>query len=346
MATVELRGKSFSIKKTLGKGAFGQVYKVKDTQSREFALKCIECTPQFDFQRALGEIRTLKRLSHPNVLKIHLADVKSGSRIGTWVYILTEFCEGGNLNQRLNRPSNRATEYKWITQLADALTYLHSRSKPIAHRDLKPDNVLLTASDDLKLADFGLAREFVSMKVPFIEGRTWIHQYMTYMNTMAGTPYFVAPEVFRGHYTLKADVFSLGAIFYTILERSHSVSHRGGSKYFGAFLDDGSSLVEAMLNGDVNASVSFTRRIDQDRVSKKLRQIIWNALKYDSNSRPTAQEVYNDIQAVMRVSVSRLDSPVEVDRRPQWIAPVAVLGVAFAATTAVVVGILRNVISQ
>ena len=341
MAIVELRGKTFSIKETLGKGAFGQVHRVKDWQSREFALKRIECTPQFDVERALGEIRTLKSLSHPNVLKIHLADVKSGSRIGTWVYILTEFCEGGNLNQRLTRPSSRATEYKWITQLADALAYLHSRSKPIAHRDLKPDNVLLTASDDLKLADFGLAREFVSMKVPSIEGRTWIHQYMTYMNTMAGTPHFMAPEVFRGHYTLKADVFSLGVIFYAILERSHSVPHRGGSKCFGAFLDDGFPLVQAMLNGDVNASVSFTRRIDQDRVSEKLRQIIWKALKYDSNSRPTAQAILNDIQSVMRSSSRR--GPAEVDT-DQWIAPIAVLGVAVAA--AAVVGVLRNLISQ
>ena len=54
-----------TIEQTLGKGAYGRVYKVKDRQNgAEFALKYIECTPQFDVERALGEIRTLKSLSH------------------------------------------------------------------------------------------------------------------------------------------------------------------------------------------------------------------------------------------------------------------------------------------
>ena len=284
MATVKLRGKTFSINKTLGKGAFGQVYKVKDAQSREFALKCIKCTLKFHFKRALSEIRTLKRLSHPNVLKIHLADVKSGSRIGTWVYILTEFYEGGNLKQRLARPSNRSTEYKWITQLADALTYLHTRNPAIAHRDLKPDNVLLTSNDDIKLADFGLAREYVSMRLgPPREGQSLIEEYTTYMTSPVGTPSFMAPEVFAGHYTLKADVFSLGLIFYTILERRYIV--------LGPWTD-------VMRSGDANARVSFTRRNGQHRVSKKFRQIVRKVLRYNPNSRPTAQEIYDDIQSV------------------------------------------------
>jgi len=81
--------------------------------------------------------------------------------------------------------------------------------------------VLLTNKDDVKIADFGLAREYIALKCadPENEWLTYYKQY--YMNTFAGTPHWIAPEVFRGHYTQKADVFSLGVIFFAILERDY-----------------------------------------------------------------------------------------------------------------------------
>ena len=72
--------------------------------------------------------------------------------------ILTEYCNGGNLNEHLSRPSVNWENRKWIREIADALAFLHSSE--IVHRDLKPDNVLLTAAEDVKVADFGLAREY------------------------------------------------------------------------------------------------------------------------------------------------------------------------------------------
>ena len=221
-------------------------------------------------------------------MKIHRADVKSGSRIGTWVYILTEFCEGGNLNQRLNRPSSRATEYKWITQLADALAYLHSRSPPIVHGDLKPENVLLTSNDDIKLADFGLAREYVSIRSgsPIGEQSSITH----YTTTEAGTRAFMAPEVFAGNYTLKADVFSLGLIFYAILEKRYIGLGPAPEKYFGAFMDDdGLPFGEALFDGNKSATVPFAKGNGHDIQS--LRTIISDALAYDPDDRPTAKMI-------------------------------------------------------
>ena len=300
MPQVTLEGNRFSIINKLGKGAFGKVYRVHDQSNNEFALKKIPCSTSSTVNQALAEVETLKALSHPNILKIYLADFKRNLiRKVTGVYILTEFCEGGNLNKRLAKSSDEGTEYKWITQLADALTYLHTRNPAIAHRDLKPDNVLLTSNDDIKLADFGLAREYVSMRFgPPVGVQSWIAQYTTYMTSCLGTPSFMAPEVFEGHYTLKADVFSLGLIFYTILEQRYDV-YSTGTKFFGAFRDGDSPLVVAMRWGDEDATVSFTRRNGQDRVSTKLRQIVYNALKYKPNSRPTAQEIYDDIQSTM-----------------------------------------------
>ena len=299
MPQVTLEGNTLSIINKLGEGAFGKVYKVHDQSNKEFALKKIPCSTSSTVNQALAEVETLKALSHPNILEIYLADFKRNFiRKVTGVYILTEFCEGGNLNKRLAKSSDEGTEYKWIIQLADALTYLHTRNPAIAHRDLKPDNVLLTSNDDIKLADFGLAREYVSMRLgPPVGGQSWIAQYTTYMASQVGTPSFMAPEVLTEHYTLKADVFSLGLIFYAILEQRY-IPH-GTGKFFGAFRDGDLPLVDAMMWGDVNATVSFTRRNGQDRVSTKLRQIICRALKYDRNSRPTAQEIYDDIQSTM-----------------------------------------------
>lgn len=139
--------------------------------------------------------------------------------------ILTEFYVGGNLNERLHRPSSDLMNFKWMRQMTAGLAFLHSKN--IAHRDLKPENVLLTATEDVKLADFGLAREFVV--VLNAEARltddSWIGEYAKhYMSSEAGTVSWMAPEVFKHRYTEKADVsFPWRPLFFHSRTRfSHS----------------------------------------------------------------------------------------------------------------------------
>ena len=74
---------------------------------------------------------------------------------GLHMLLLTDYCAGRNLNERLNRPSSEELNFKWMLQASDALAYLHSCR--VVHRDLKLDNVRVTAEEDVKLADFGLA---------------------------------------------------------------------------------------------------------------------------------------------------------------------------------------------
>ena len=284
MAMLNVAGKQIRIEQELGRGGFGVVYRVRDVATAELlALKDITCQNPTAIQGALAEINMLNSLVHPNIIKLLAAD-QSFDLQGAHVRILMEYCSGGNLNDRLARPGyDDMKNRKWMHQIADALAYLHSRN--VVHRDLKPDNVLLTdpVMEDVKLADFGLARSFISLK---IAGPVNDAQY--YMQTFAGTPHWMAPEVFAGHYTEKSDVFSLGVLFFAIVERS-SIQLPNGKKMYGAFVHTPTygmvGLGFAMANGYPNSTVAFST------ASQNFQQLIRNLLSYDYRQRMNARDV-------------------------------------------------------
>ena len=139
---------------------------------------------------------------------------------GLHMLILPEFCIGGNLNDRLHRPSSDETNERWIRKISNAVVYLHLHD--IVHLDLKADNVLLTATGDIKLADFGLAREFIPVK-QFVEygddGSGMMSYIQKYIDSRVGPPHWVAPEFFHRRYNKRADSFSLRTLIFGILER-------------------------------------------------------------------------------------------------------------------------------
>ena len=285
--------------KKLGEGAFGVVYQVKEQASSQvFALKDILCENESTLKNALSEAENLcKLVRHENIITIQNVDTykeKSGS---LHFLILTELCAGGNLNERLTRPSSDQMNLKWMSQLAAALSYLHS--KDIVHRDLKPENVLLTGKQDVKMADFGLAREYMGLKRadPVNEWLTFYKQY--YMKTFAGSPPWMAPEVFRGHYTKKADVFSLGIIFFAILERDYVTIQ--GEQFYGAFFQlkwEGKVGLGRAMTRNKYAEVEFSLAT-QGTTSQ--RRLTLDALSYNANDRPTAKDVYERLQLNLEI---------------------------------------------
>ena len=299
--TLNIAGRQFEVDRNLGAGAFGAVYKVRELScGRVFAVKQIQVTGEFDLKNVNREIQALKAcVNHRGIVTLFEVGF-----VGQKVLILMEYCEGGNLNSRLAKTvANEDRDLRWMSELADAVRFLHS--KGIVHRDLKPENVLLTSNDVIKLGDLGLAREYTSLKHRCIITNQALLQIMSdyYMGTGAGTIPWIAPEVFKGHYKETADVFSLGAIFYTILVRSYI--RIAGEKYFGGFV-----TVNGQWYGIGEAmSKSLPFQLSLHRMKRSRKELLLSMLQYDPKERPSAGEVYRDVEDIRGNMVSLTDGP-------------------------------------
>ena len=324
LPTILVGQKLVVIQERLGIGGFGVVHKVKDVAtSIEYALKDVVCENESDISAAKNEILTLSNIAQTNDCPNVILIIESGDYKDTeglrHMLILTEYCQGGNLNDRLTQASSEEVEFKWIRQMAEVLHFLHSRN--LVHRDLKPENVLLTATDDIKIGDFGLAREFISLKETGTVQGTVTTRYVTYarnyMNTYAGTRDWMAPEVFpgpqrHGHYNEKADVFSLGILFLAILERDFIIDH-SGKRYYGTFVNvPGEGKVGvgyAMCKCRPVAAVSLQARRSN---AGTLQMIALDALKFEQRDRPTAAEICDRITSFVSYSQFCLSIPSDV----------------------------------
>uniref|UniRef100_A0A3B3UQT1 cyclin-dependent kinase n=1 Tax=Poecilia latipinna TaxID=48699 RepID=A0A3B3UQT1_9TELE len=191
----------------IGEGTYGVVYKAKNKVTGEtVALKKIRLDTETEGvpSTAIREISLLKELSHPNIVK--LRDV---IHTENKLYLVFEF-----LHQDLKKfmDSSSVTGIplplvkSYLFQLLQGLAFCHSHR--VLHRDLKPQNLLINAQGEIKLADFGLARAF---GVPV---RTYTHEVVTL--------WYRAPEILLGckYYSTAVDIWSLGCIFAEMQEWS------------------------------------------------------------------------------------------------------------------------------
>jgi serine/threonine protein kinase len=199
----------YVILRTLGRGAMGIVYLARDPQiERELALKTIRFdTAEKSFgaeeakARFLKEARISGRLQHPHIVTVF--DV--GEDQGT-LFLAMELVQGGSFSQRLADPANFPVRdrIRVVAEVAEALAHAHERG--VLHRDVKPANVLLTASLSAKVTDFGIGK--------LLTGDT----DLTSSGQMVGSPAYMSPEQIKGEkLDARTDIFSLGIVLYQAL---------------------------------------------------------------------------------------------------------------------------------
>ena len=196
----------YKIIKTIGKGSYGQVYKVANTNtSIEYAMKKVNLVTlsQYEKINLINELRILATHKCPFIVKFKMAFVEQ-----THLYFVTEFASNGDLTRLIktktqkNEPINEDVIWTYFLQICVALQYLHNLN--IIHRDLKPANIFIDKDDNVKLGDFGISKI--------------MRKFMMYGQTQIGTPLYMSPEIYRRErYDVKVDIWALGCVLYEML---------------------------------------------------------------------------------------------------------------------------------
>jgi eukaryotic-like serine/threonine-protein kinase len=207
----DARLSNYRLDRLLGSGGMGAVYLARDlTLHRDVAIKFI--SPQLAGdetarRRLLREARAAAALDHPNICGVHEIIVTADGR----ACIVMQYVEGESLAEALRRgPLEPRQALGMAADLASALAAAHQRG--IIHRDVKPQNVMLTPSGRVKLLDFGIARIEPSLPDAVTESS------ITGTGTVAGTPAYMSPEQVRQQpLDARSDLYSLGAVLYEAL---------------------------------------------------------------------------------------------------------------------------------
>jgi len=288
-----LKGK-YEIERELGHGGMATVYLANDPRhQRQVAIKVLrpDLAAALGPDRFLREIRIAANLNHPHILALF----DSGEADG-FLYYVMPYIKGNTMRDRIDKegelPVNEAV--RLIREVADALAFAHSQG--VVHRDIKPDNVMLTGSHAI-VADFGVAKA-----VSEATGR----DKLTTAGVALGTPAYMSPEQATAdpHVDHRADIYALGAMAYELLS--------GRTPFTGA-------TPQSILAAHVTQEVESVRK-HRDQVPVGLDSVIMRCLaKKPADRWQTADEIIPHLEAVGTSSAGL--TPTET--RPIEAVPVA-----------------------
>ena len=241
----------------IGAGGMGEVYRARDSRlGRDVALKILPAEVANDAlrrQRFELEARAVAALNHPNIVAVHDIGVQGGIP-----FIVSELVDGEPL--RAKKYGLRNT-LEIATQIASGLVGAHDAG--VIHRDLKPDNILLTRERQVKILDFGLAK----MRASQTSGATETRTLVTEAGVVMGTVEYMSPEQVRGlDVDHRSDLFSFGLILYELL---------AGKRPFQR--DTKAETMTAILKEDLEGL--------PETVPAALRQIVGHCLEKDPRDR-------------------------------------------------------------
>ena len=205
----EALGPGFRIERELGGGGMSRVFLAEDrTLGRKIVVKVLppELTAGVNVERFNREILLAAKLQHPHIVPVHSAGEMDGLP-----WFTMPFVEGESLRTRLGRGAPGITEsVSLLRDVAKALAYAHERG--IVHRDIKPDNILITGGS-ATVADFGIAKAISASRT---QGS---NETLTQVGTSIGTPTYMSPEQAAGDPDTdhRADIYSFGCVAYELL---------------------------------------------------------------------------------------------------------------------------------
>ncbi|KAM4575305.1 serine/threonine-protein kinase Nek1 isoform 2-T2 [Fundulus diaphanus] len=195
--------------KQIGEGSFGKAILVKSKEDgRHYVIKEIGISGMSSKERqeSRREVAVLANMSHPNIVQY-----KESFEEGGCLYIVMDYCEGGDLFKKINSqkgvlfPEGQILD--WFVQICLALKHVHDRK--ILHRDIKSQNIFLTKEGTVQLGDFGIARV--------------LNSTVELARTCIGTPYYLSPEICENKpYNNKSDIWALGCVLYEMCTLKHA----------------------------------------------------------------------------------------------------------------------------
>jgi serine/threonine protein kinase len=225
----------YEIVEPLGAGGMGEVYRAKDSRlEREVAIKVLpehlSGSPELR-QRLEREAKSISSLQHPNICTLH--DIGSENGID---FLVMEYLDGETLDERLAQGPLPINEVLSVAiSLADALDKAHRQG--LAHRDLKPGNIMLTRGG-AKLLDFGLAKGVLGMVDPAALTQSPTMSPLTEEGTLVGTFQYMAPEQLEGEEAdARSDLFAFGSVIYEMVTGRRAFEGKTQASLIAAVLD-------------------------------------------------------------------------------------------------------------
>jgi serine/threonine protein phosphatase PrpC len=277
----------FEITDLVARSNMASIFKATDRKTgQSVAVKIPLMALESDiagYERFKREEEIGARLNHPSILKVIKVEGKSRP------YLVMEFLEGQTLAAVLAKRKrfSEAEAVAYASQICDALEYLHANG--IAHRDLKPQNIMVCADGSLRLFDFGIARVETARRLTFVG-----------LTPALGTPDYISPEQVRGRRgDHRSDIYSLGAILYEMV--TGSTPFEGENPYV---------VMNARVTGDPEAP----RKINPE-LGPAVEEIILHALERDPRKRyQSAADMKRELDHLDQVEVTHRDQRL---RAPQ-----------------------------